>query len=44
MDVVGLWASMVPSSAVLLFHTRWFLQGNLGFLFLEHLAPLDELG
>ena len=42
--VVGLWASMVPSSTVSLFHIRWFLQGSLGFLFLEHLAPPDKFG
>ena len=44
MGVVGLWASVVPSSVVLLFRIRWFLRDNLGFLFLECLAPLDELG
>ena len=35
---------MAPSSAVLLFRIRWFLQGNLGFLFLERFTPPDEFG
>ena len=44
MGAVGLWISMVPSSAVFLFRRRWFLRDCLGFLFLESPAPLDEFG
>ena len=42
--VVGLRASMVPNSTVLLFRIRRFLRDSLGFLFLEPLAPTDEFG